>query len=233
MMAERGLFEQIQTVSAAEAVASRLRDLILDGVLVPGEQLTEGWAVDRFRVSRPTVKTAITVLVNDGLLRREANKPAYVPQLSSADVDDLFLVRTPLELEVVQIVSDRGLAPPGALQAVRDIAAYTDDQPTSRFVQADLGFHRSLIDSVASPRLSRLYRMIQGEIHMSMVQSKQVLGAQLVAQEHGEILDAISRGEQQTAVSLMRGHLDRARKRVSQRLSETPALPGNRAAAVG
>jgi len=224
-------FEQIQTVSAADAVASRLRDLILDGDLTPGEQLTEGWAVSRFRVSRPTVKSAITVLVNDGLLRREANKPAYVPQFSPSDVTDLFLVRTPLELEVVQIVSVRGVVPSGALQAVRDLAAYTDDQPTSRFVQADLGFHRSLVDSVASPRLSRLYGTIQGEIHMSMVQSRQVLGAQLVAQEHGKILDAISSGDQQTAVSLMRGHLARACKKITEWLSESPALPGKSAAA--
>ena len=30
-----------------------------------------------FKVSRPKAKSAITMLVNDGLLRQEPNKPAY------------------------------------------------------------------------------------------------------------------------------------------------------------
>jgi DNA-binding GntR family transcriptional regulator len=43
--------------------------------------------------------------VAEGLLRRESHKPAYVPVLSEADVRDLFLVRTPLELEVVRVLA--------------------------------------------------------------------------------------------------------------------------------
>ena len=60
-----------------------------------------------YEVSRPTAKTAISQLVQEGLLRREAHKSAHVPSLSREDVEDLFLVRMPLELEVVKLVVGR------------------------------------------------------------------------------------------------------------------------------
>ncbi|MEN2550922.1 hypothetical protein, partial [Acinetobacter baumannii] len=74
-----------------------------------------------YEVSRPTAKTAISQLVQEGLLRREAHKSAHVPSLSREDVEDLFLVRMPLELEVVRRVAGT-VVPPAAAGAVTDLA---------------------------------------------------------------------------------------------------------------
>ena len=111
-----------------------------------------------YDVSRPTAKTAISLLVHEGLLRREAHKSAYVPELSRKDVEDLFLVRIPLELEVVRLVGGQQAVPAAAARAVdgprspaRRGAAH------STFVEADLRFHRALVQAVDSPRLTRLY----------------------------------------------------------------------------
>lgn len=199
--------EPLGTVSAIEAVAARLRDRILDGVTPPKQEITEADVASSYRVSRPTAKSAIVMLVNDGVLRREANKPAYVPRLSGEDLRDLFLVRIPLELEVVRQVVGRGGIPFAAETAVHDMGRLGDDAPASQFVAADLLFHSALVESVGSPRLSRLYRAIQGEMHLSMVQSKRLLGPQRVASEHGSILDALRRRDEPQARELMRTHL--------------------------
>ena len=213
----------IETVSAVEAVAARLRDRILDGDLEPGTAVTEHELAGQYGVARPTAKAAITLLVGEELLRREANKSATVPRLTADDVKDLFVVRIPLELEVLRLVIDNGYVPSGLAQAVHDVSTM-ENAPPSRFVEADLRFHRLLVESVGNRRLTRHYRMIQGEIHMSMVQSQRVLGAERVSREHGQILDAINDRNLPNASSLMRRHLDHACDEIARDLSKAHNL---------
>jgi DNA-binding GntR family transcriptional regulator len=208
-------------VSVVDAVTARLRDRILDGEIVPErEVITEADVASLYRVSRPTAKSAIVMLVNDGLLRREPNRPAYVPRLSGDDLRDLFLVRIPLEYEMIRQVVRHGRIPFAAEDAVVKMSRLADDVPASQFVEADLGFHSSLVDSVRSPRLSRLYHMIRGEMHLSMVQSKRFLGPQRVAEEHSGILQALCRRDEVAATELMRAHLENARDEIARRLDE-------------
>jgi DNA-binding GntR family transcriptional regulator len=206
------------TVSAVEAVAARLRDKILDGLIQSPSEVTEASVVEAYGVSRPTARSAITVLVNDGVLRQGANKPAYVPRLSGADLRDLFFVRIPLELQVVQRVTELGTVPLAARAAVDDIGRLGENSPASHFVEADLRFHSSLVESVRSLRMSRQYRAIQGEMHLSMVQSKQVLGAERVSREHRGILDALLRCDGPRAATLMRTHLEDACREIAASL---------------
>ena len=158
------------------------------------------------------------MLVNDGLLWREPNKPAVVPKLSGADVRDLNLVRVPLELQIVHLVAQRGDIPIAAAAAVWTIGQMTKAVPTDEFVKADLGFHQALVESVASPRLTRLYRSIRGEIHLSMVQSKTVLGPERIAREHGGILDALREHDEELAKKRMREHLEKACSLIAEKL---------------
>ena len=111
----------LQTVSVVDALTTSLREKVLDGKINAGVGLTETDVATEYEVSRPTAKTAINQLVQEGLLRREAHKSARVPSLSRADVEDLFLVRMPLELEVVRLVAGHPV-PQAAADAVRDLA---------------------------------------------------------------------------------------------------------------
>lgn len=213
---------QVETVSAVDAVATDLRDRILDGELLPGSTVTENEVAAQYGKSRPTGKSAITVLIGEGLLYREANKPAEVPRLSPDDVADLFLVRIPLELEAIRLVAASLRIPEGLAQAVQDVRSMTK-APPSKYVEADLRFHRLLVESVGSRRLTRVYRTIQGEIHLSMVQSQRVLGAERVADEHGRILEALGADDEAQAVDLMRRHLQDACRDIARHLDQATA----------
>jgi DNA-binding GntR family transcriptional regulator len=116
------------------------RNRAADGAIDPGRGLTEQFLATEHEVSRPTARSAITYLVAEGLLRRDTHKPADVPVLSEADVRDLFLVRTPLEREVVRLLAGRPFAPEDAAKAVDDLAAIGPERPHSAFVEADPGF---------------------------------------------------------------------------------------------
>jgi len=201
-------------VSVVDALTTSLRSRVLDGEIDPGVGLTETDVATEYEVSRPTAKTAISQLVQEGLLRREAHRSAHVPSLSREDVEDLFLVRMPLELEVVRLVVDKQIpksAADAAAEAVDDLAAISPEAGHSRFVEADLRFHRVLVEAVQSPRLSRLYEVLSGEIHLSMVQSRYALGRDRIVAEHGGVLAALLQGDADLGQKLMREHLDGAR----------------------
>jgi DNA-binding GntR family transcriptional regulator len=200
----------LQTVSVVDALITSLRGRVLDGQIDPGVGLTETDVAVDYQVSRPTAKTAINQLVQEGLLRREAHKSARVPALSRADVEDLFLVRMPLELEVVRLVAGHPVPQP-ATDAVRDLAEISPSAKHSEFVEADLEFHNALVRAVGSPRLTRLYQTLSGEIHLSMVQSRHALGRDRIVAEHGGILTALEKGDAAQGESLMRAHLEGAR----------------------
>ena len=210
----------LKTVSVVDALTTSLRARVLDGEIDAGVGLTETDVATEYEVSRPTAKTAISQLVQEGLLRREAHRSAHVPSLSREDVEDLFLVRMPLELEVVRLVVG-GPIPVGAAAAVDDLAGITPEAGHSKFVEADLRFHRALVQAVRSPRLSRLYEMLSGEIHLSMVQSRYALGRDRIVAEHGGVLSALRQGDAALAEKLMREHLDGARDALASQFPAT------------
>jgi len=55
-------------------------------------------------------------------------------------------------------------------------------------------------------------------MHLSMVQSKRLLGPQRIAKEHGDILDALRGRDEPLAAELMRAHLENARDVIASRL---------------
>lgn len=209
----------LRTVSVIDALAASLRDRVLDGDIAAGATLTETDVAEQYEVSRPTAKTAISMLVQAGLLRREAHKTAFVPRLSDVDIDDLFLVRIPMELAVVERITGSGARLDGAEQAVRDIAAVPAHGAHSVFVEADLRFHQELVDVVGSPRLSRTYALLTGEIHLSMVQSRFALGRERIVAEHAGVLAAIRAGDAPEATRLMHAHLTGAQQALAERLA--------------
>ncbi|MCF7549362.1 GntR family transcriptional regulator [Pseudonocardia sp. WMMC193] len=203
---------RLETVSVTTSLIATMRAEILDGKIAPGRGLSENEVAAEYQVSRPTARVAITQLVLEGLLRREGRQqPARVPQLAAADVADLFLVRIPLELEAVDLVAGRAEAHETAGRAVDDLRAIDESRPHSDFVEADLRFHRALVDGIGSPRLSAHYERLTGEIHLSMVQSRSVLGRERIAAEHEAVLDALRLGDVEQARVRMRAHLAGAR----------------------
>src|SRR5512139_129653 len=187
---------RLTTVSVVDALAGSLRERVLEGQFSAGATLAETEVATEYGVSRPTARSALTALVHEGLLHREANKPVCVPRLSRADVEDLFLIRIPLEAEIVRVLIERGAVPfTAATRAVADLDLLEADASHSAFADADLRFHQSLVDAVGSPRFSRVYRSIRGEVHLCMVQTRFTLGRERIVAEHGGVLEAMRAGD--------------------------------------
>jgi DNA-binding GntR family transcriptional regulator len=214
----------IKPISATEAVAASLRERIFDGAIEPGARLPELELAADFGVARPTVRAAIQTLCHEGLLQRERNRSAFVPELTIEDVLDLFSVRIPLECLIVREVLERK-APLGPVEeAITRLTELTPRSPWSRVVDADLGFHRALASATGSPRLEKLYLSLSGEIRLCIAQLRPAWPSPAaMAAEHRSLLDVIEAGDVDLAIARMTAHLERAVRDLTPAEDEVPA----------
>ncbi|PKW18589.1 GntR family transcriptional regulator [Saccharopolyspora spinosa] len=83
--------------STAERVANAVRSEVADGRLTPGMRLREPVLVDALRVSRNTLREALSQLITERLLIREPNRGVSVRVPDTEDVRDLYRARLVIE----------------------------------------------------------------------------------------------------------------------------------------
>ncbi|GHE46995.1 GntR family transcriptional regulator [Streptosporangium violaceochromogenes] len=212
---------RLQARSLIDALVAELSEQIFDGRLPAGAAVIETHVADEYEVARPTAKAAIERLVGEGLLRRGPHRSARVPVFDAGNVADLYFARTCLERQVMRELASRRLTPPAALGAQAEIRALSGaGGSTTAVVEPDIRFHRSLVDAVGSPRLSRMHASIMAETRLCMaqVQAFGLLRVAEIADEHEAVLDAIADGDPERADQALDLHLTRACRALLTRL---------------
>ncbi len=194
-------------------VADDLRARIIAQDEAPGTAITESAVALRYGVARSTARTAIDRLVAEGLLVRSAHRAARVPELSRADIADLFDSRAVVEAAAVASVATSGTLSADALAAHRALLATPAGEP---FAETDIAFHRALVTGQPSARLARMHSALMGEIELCIgqVQAHSLLTAAEVAHQHQGILDAVVAGDAERAADLTREHIASSRERL-------------------
>jgi DNA-binding GntR family transcriptional regulator len=88
-------------------IAEHLSARIIDGREPPGGRLREVELAESFSVSRATVREALRLLEQRGLVRIPPQRGAHVTQLSAKELDDLFEVRASLLATSSRLVAER------------------------------------------------------------------------------------------------------------------------------
>ncbi|GIH46037.1 transcriptional regulator, GntR family [Microbispora rosea] len=196
----------LRPVSTVEALAAALRERVLSGDIEPGAALPEQELSARYGVARPTVREALALLVHEGLLRRERNRSAYVPVLTSADLADLMYVRAPLEELMAQAVAGRRVA--AAEEALDRLSGLPAGAPWAAVVAEHMALHEALVAAAGSPRLERLYATLAAETRLGLVGLRHSYeDPHELAAEHAALLRLIAEGPADAAVHAMREHL--------------------------
>ncbi|UFU07896.1 GntR family transcriptional regulator [Ruania halotolerans] len=208
--------------SLTEALFESLRARIINGEIAPGERVTEQRVADEYGVARPTAKSCLERLTSLGLLRRVAHKSAVVPQLAAAEIADLFFSRETFEAAATAHLARNQRLPPEMTQAQTTMTQAADRGDFAEQVQADIAFHWGLVHGLSSERLSRMYEMISGEIHLTMGQyaAHRRTTPSTVVSEHEAIMAAIRDGDEERACTALIEHLAHARDRVLAQVNE-------------
>jgi DNA-binding GntR family transcriptional regulator len=186
---------ELERVSTVDALARALRRRILDGDLAAGERLVERELTERYGVARHTLRAALRSLAGEGLVELEPHRGARVAELTSEGLLELFELRAALELEAAHLMLERhgGRVPDPVRAAVAALRAVCEeaDPPWSAVVTAHDGVHRALVDAAQSPRISRAYAALAGEMHLFVVQLKPSWTLPRMAEHHERLLDQL------------------------------------------
>jgi DNA-binding GntR family transcriptional regulator len=153
------------------------------------------------------------LLERERLVVRVLNRGVSVTALTAGDIDDLFAMRRVLELEALRCVAESGKPPTGLELAVARLEELSDEASWRDVLEADLAFHRSLVDSAGSQRLRRANSELITEITLCLIQQGPYYsGAGEVAREHRALLTALGRGHADRCEVLLLQHLEDARE---------------------
>ncbi|MET7906030.1 GntR family transcriptional regulator [Streptomyces sp. NPDC005355] len=211
---------ELVTQSVGDALVTSLRERILADEISAGMAVTEASVAAEYKVARQTAKGAIERLVGEGLLERTAHKSARVPMLDEARVRDLYFARGVIEVRAYELLADERLLPPEALTAHEAFGECAKGSNVAALVQADVAFHRALIDGLESDRISRGHLVIMNEIRLCLaqVQNAHLLAPAEIAEEHQTIITAIRDGDVPKAGEVGLEHLKHAERNLLEHL---------------
>ena len=82
---------------------ARVREAILSGDLVPGARISQVQLAAQIGIGRPTLREALRMLQNEGLINAETNRQVRVAPLELADFEQLCALRLAVEPMAVRL----------------------------------------------------------------------------------------------------------------------------------
>lgn len=199
-----------------EQVLTQIREMIVQGVYGKGDLLpSEKELMDMMGVSRITVREALRILAESGVIETRRGKGSYVRidagelQQYSEDSEEYrksFLLSTDARLMLEPAVA-ASLAGNISQEMLDSIAGcFDDDQPPS-------AFHAALIAASNNPLISRWFaetvELEAGSMMTRMIPpAKQKGTARMLEEQHRRIYEAIRDGHEVQAYFYMKEHLE-------------------------
>jgi GntR family transcriptional repressor for pyruvate dehydrogenase complex len=223
-------FESIKVPKVSDSIVSQIEEMILDGVLKPGDRLPpERELAQKLEVSRPSLREAIVVLEARGLLQARRGGGTYVCDLVAPTVMDPLihlLQRRPettfdiLELRVALEEIAAYFAASRSNDLDRQILklrfeelqnTYEEYEP-SRNAEADVEFHMAIADASHNVALVHVMRGLFNLLRRSINDNLQKLlteeeNIELVSGQHESIYNAIMAGAAEEARAAVHAHL--------------------------
>ncbi|MDP3064094.1 MAG: GntR family transcriptional regulator [Chloroflexota bacterium] len=200
---EGSLFKPIKSQSLSEAVCEVLRNAIVEGQLLPGQQLDTHRLADQLGVSQTPVRYAIGLLAKDGLVEVRPRSATLVRALTAEDLSEIMDIRRALELlacdaAVIQ-VSDSHIA--RLKRLAQEVETSFEWESTERAApklrnRLNSDFHELLVELSGNKRLVQLYKGLQAHEHIARVHEQVFVTKNAVAKEakqHRSIIAALER----------------------------------------
>ena len=181
-----------------DLVYLELKHKILTGEIVSQTRLMEIDLSEKMNVSRTPIREAIKRLSEDGLVKVEPRRGAYVANISIKDMLDVFEVREDMEGFVAKLAAQRITDEEKA--ELREIAAEyeaaiekADDK--ENIIALDEKFHNFIVKCSGNETLSELVKYVQElSLRFRYLYYDDFSLYESTAEQHNRIMEAINGG---------------------------------------
>ena len=185
-----------------ELVYLELKHKILTGEIDSQTRLMEIDLSEKMNVSRTPIREAIKRLAEDGLVKVEPRRGAYVANISIKDMLDVFEVREDMEGFVAKLASQR--ITESQKGELKEIAAEYEDAikrvDKEAIIELDEKFHNFIVACCNNETLSELIQYVQElSLRFRYLYYDDFSLYKKTAEQHNRIMSAINAGDAATA----------------------------------
>jgi DNA-binding GntR family transcriptional regulator len=213
-----------------EQVLDVIRQGIYDFRLRPGQRLIERELIEQLGVSRPTIREVLSHLAAEGLVTVQPQQGAFVAVLSPVEAEDIYEMRVPLEVLVMQRFVKR--ATDGEIAALRTALERIEAVGAQGGVESAMqdrlrakdDFYQIVFEGARSPVLAQTLQTMQGRIRLLRVTSLSTPGRpEASLEEIRRIVEAIERRDPVAVEAAATAHVRNASVSALSRLTEVGA----------
>ena len=237
----------MESRSLRDEAYSKIREMVMTGILKPGDRLAEPALAKILNISRTPVREAIGRMVSEGLAEYAQQHGAYVRKFDKAGVQDFYEVR-----ELVETYSIRKIAERSDMAAVSKIketveglrAVYEEfrgskpnreKQATLKLAATahDIRFHSTIVENSGNSFLVKMaseFNIINNIVilrrtHPSLDKLGEYFKGMLDV--HFEIFNSVEKKAPGEAASLLGAHISKAKFEVMQEFDTDEANEGS------
>lgn len=200
--------------SLVDVAYDEVKKKILDNEYYPGFQALEQEIAKDLGVSRTPVREALIRLQHEGLVELIPRRGMRIVPVVPSDMKEIYDVLTSLESMAAELLArqkpDAKTLEPMKV-ATRDMEAALAEDDLEAWAKADERYHRSLIDLCGNRRLANMANTVRDQGHRARMVTLRLRDKPVASiDEHQQVLEAIERGDWQTARDVHYEHRKRA-----------------------
>jgi DNA-binding GntR family transcriptional regulator len=202
-----------------DVAAAYLRDQITSGNLPAGAPVRPETVADELGISTTPAREALQALRAEGFLDLAPRRGFTVAQLDGDDIRDMFLVQAmvagELAARAAANVTPENVA---ALDAIhKDLVAAAERGDLTSLEELNHQFHRDINLAANSPRLANVIRLVSRYAPRRFYAT--IAGwPETTVHDHTLVLDAIRRGDADTARREMSAHVHHAAEQLASHI---------------
>jgi DNA-binding GntR family transcriptional regulator len=208
------------------SLVQSLKKRIVNWEYPPDYRLVEQRLCEEFGISRSPVREALRVLTSNGFVKKLPNGGYAVRQLHVGDIEELYGVRSALELYVVETLATGG-APESATQDLRrtwSAIKRGGRRTAEELAVLDTEFHETLARATGNAILLQHLQAINERLLVfRMIDFEETDRARSTCEQHIEILNRIAAGDSEGARSAMRRNIQEGRNNVRTAIKDALA----------
>jgi DNA-binding GntR family transcriptional regulator len=194
----------------SDDVATLIRKMILNGTLKPGERINQVQLAEQMEISRGPLREALRLLQNEGLVKHETNKGAFVTTLSKQDVYEIYTLRALLESEAAKLASSN-LTKRDFLKLEEFLVEFGQalvEKDLEKEARVDILFHRTIVSASKHQRLIRMHQQLDTQVGAMYftVANNLPKRAEKVVENHKLLLDVLQGGSVKNIQEVISNH---------------------------
>lgn len=209
----------IQHSDLSVPVYDKLRKMILNNELKPGEKLLQEKLAARLGVSRTPLLKALQMLEYEFLVESIPRRGMFVKELKADEMRDIYDVREGIETVAVRLCTER--CTERQLRTLKNIwKPFVNQQPIDfyRYRKADDKFHALLLEYSDNKVLQKIYS--HSLVQLRVEQMGLMRSPEETLPEHLAILQAIEKKDSEMAVKELSFHIQKSKALISHNFKE-------------